>query len=102
MWIINGQTGWLQRQLPGAKTLTEYAIVARDDNNTASSDTFSQTAPKDFNFQRSNDGSTYTTLDGERRVFTIASPASYAYHRLNVSAENASTGCVAELEFITS
>ena len=54
--------------------------------------------PKDWQFQGSNDGSTWTTLDTqsnqafaqrfELKTYAIANPGFYRYYRLNVTANN--------------
>ncbi|MEO7099418.1 MAG: RICIN domain-containing protein, partial [Luteolibacter sp.] len=54
--------------------------------------------PKNWQFQGSNDGSTWSTLDTQSNqtfpgryqvnTYTVASPASYRYYRLNVTANN--------------
>ena len=54
--------------------------------------------PKDWQFQGSNDGSTWTPLDTQSnqtfteryqlKAYSVASPASYRYYRLNITANN--------------
>lgn len=92
-WITNGsQTGWLAIQLPSAKIVYGYGVIGW------SPDTWSGRCPKSWTFQGSNDGTNWMTLDtrtnlnqdtwwrwGER-FFPIASPASYLYYRINVTA----------------
>ena len=55
-------------------------------------------APKSWSLLGSNDGVSWTTLDtqtnqadtvsGDTRTYTVASPGSYKYYRLNVTANN--------------
>ena len=54
--------------------------------------------PKDWQFQGSNDGTIWTTLDTqsnqafaqrfELKIYAIANPSFYRYYRLNVAANN--------------
>lgn len=92
-WITDwSQSGWLKLQLPAAKVVYGYGIVGW------SPDAWSGRCPKSWTFEGSNDGSTWTVLDtrtnlnqetwwrwGER-FFPVASPASYLYYRLNITA----------------
>lgn len=83
-------TGWLKLQLATPATLTEYSIRRRDD--------IPNRNPKDWTFEGSNDGSSWTTLDtqtgitwgsaGETKNFTFSNSTSYEYYRLNVTANN--------------
>lgn len=89
-WFYKGTTGWLQYDLGHTERVQRYAItsagglVPRD--------------PKDWQFQGSNDGSTWTTLDTqsnqafaqrfELKTHAIANPGFYRYYRLNVTANN--------------
>lgn len=89
-WFYRGTTGWLQYDLGHTERVQRYAItsasglVPRD--------------PKDWQFQGSNDGSTWTTLDTqsnqafaqrfELKTYAIANPSFYRYYRLNVTANN--------------
>ncbi|MGJ7498651.1 discoidin domain-containing protein [Variovorax sp. RT4R15] len=89
-WFYKGTTGWLRYDLGRTERVQRYTIrsasglVPRD--------------PKDWQFQGSNDGSTWTTLDTqsdqafaqrfELKTYAIANPASYRYYRLNITANN--------------
>lgn len=83
--------GWLQYLFGSAQTAYGYSITSRSG--------FADRAPKTWTFEGSNNGSSWTTLDtqtnitswtgGDTKSYTIASPASYTYYRLNVSANNA-------------
>jgi F5/8 type C domain len=97
---------WVAYEFDAAKTATKYAIWARAHVS------YSDTAPKDWTFQGSNDGANWTTLDtrtneaawapSERREYTIATPASYLHYRLHITAHNGTiyAVCVGELEII--
>jgi hypothetical protein len=89
-WFYKGTTGWLQYDLGHTERVQRYAItsagglVPRD--------------PKDWQFQGSNDGTTWTTLDAQSnqafaqrlqlKIYAIANPSFYRYYRLNVTANN--------------
>jgi hypothetical protein len=89
-WFYKGTTGWLQYDLGHTERVERYSIncagglVARD--------------PKDWQFQCSNDGTTWTTLDTQSNqafalrlqltTYAIANPSVYRYYRLNVTANN--------------
>jgi hypothetical protein len=88
-------TGWLQYDFGSgnAQTIKRYTIACAND--------LPNRDPKDWQFQGSNDGSAWTTLDTQsNQAFTyrfhsntypIASPGSYRYYRLNVTANNGNT-----------
>jgi hypothetical protein len=90
-----GSTGWLQYDFGSGnpQTIKRYTIACAND--------LPNRDPKDWQFQGSNDGSAWTTLDTQsNQVFTyrfhsntypIASPASYCYYRLNITANNGNT-----------
>jgi len=81
--------GWLRYDFGAGKTQTikRYAITSAND--------VPERDPKDWQFQGSSNGSTWTTLDTRSDQsfayryqtinYTIASPASYRYYRLNVT-----------------
>jgi hypothetical protein len=89
-WFYKGTTGWLQYDLGHTERVQRYVItsagglVARD--------------PKDWQFQGSNDGTTWTTLDTQSNqvfaqrlqvtTYAIANPSFYRYYRLDVTANN--------------
>ena len=93
-WLTNGNsTGWLQYQFPSACIVRAYAFSGW------SADTWNGRVPTAWTLQGSNNGSTWTTLDTRtcsadafvryvKRVFIVASPNSYAYYRLNITANN--------------
>ncbi|KQW00074.1 alginate lyase family protein [Rhizobacter sp. Root1221] len=89
-WFYRGTTGWLRYDLGYTERLQRYAI--RSANGLVPRD------PKDWQFQGSNDGATWTTLDTqsnqafaqrfELKTYAIANPSFYRYYRLNVTANN--------------
>lgn len=91
-WFHGGTTGWLRydfgansAQIIKRYTLTSATLIPERD-------------PKDWQFQGSNDGTTWTTLDTRtdqtfqwrayQRVFDIGNTTAYRYYRLNVTANN--------------
>ncbi|MGG7666957.1 GEVED domain-containing protein [Dyadobacter sp. BHUBP1] len=88
----------------GAKALTGYLISTAND--------FPSRAPRDWTFQGSNDGTTWTDLDtrsgqsfaytGQSRVFSFANTSAYMQYRLLItetSDPNESSIQIGELEF---
>jgi hypothetical protein len=89
-WFYGGTTGWLRYDLGRTERVQRYTIhsasglVPRD--------------PKEWQFQGSDDGSTWTTLDTqsnqafarrlELKTYVIANPSFYRYYRLNITANN--------------
>jgi len=103
-WAIDGGGGnwksaagdmptWWQVQLAAAKVVTSYSISRRDDAPTRN--------VKDFTFQGSNDGSTWTTLDtrtgitwpttSEVKTFTFTNSTAYSFYRVAITANNGDT-----------
>jgi hypothetical protein len=91
----NSPTGWLQYDF-GAnneQVIKRYTINSAD---VATRD------PKDWQFQGSQDGSTWTTLDTQsgqsfsvilaQNTYNIGNTTAYRYYRLNVTANNGATG----------
>ena len=86
-------TGIFTITLPSAVTVYEYGIMANSRNQNANAVTGS---PSAWMFQGSNDNSNWTTLDTQTGItdwdwwivnrYKIASPGSYRYYRLNVTA----------------
>jgi hypothetical protein len=83
-------TGWLQYDPGHTEIVRRYTVVSSGD--------LVPRDPKDWQFQGSNDSSTWTTLDAqsdqmfadrfELKTYTLASPAAYRYYRLNITANN--------------
>lgn len=97
-------TGWIRYDFGAgnAKAITHYSMVAISSNPNTSLDPAG--APKNWQFQGSNDGSTWTTLHSvtnaptwgtqERRYFTTTNTTAYRYYRLNITANNGGTNWV--------
>jgi len=97
-WITTYQTltGWIQQDLGTGTTISAYQLKATVLNQV---DPLAR-MPKTWTMQGSNNGSSWTTLDtqtnvptwspSEWRIYTIASPASYRYYRLNITANQGS------------
>lgn len=89
-WFHPGVSGWLQYDLGHTERVQRYAVTSSND--------LVPRDPKDWQFQGSTDGSTWTTLDTQSnqvfatrlklKSYTIANPASYRYYRLNITANN--------------
>lgn len=91
-WITSTttNTGWLRRQWSIARTFLSYTILC---SSTVSP--YNSRLPKDWTIKGSNDGTNWTTIDtrtgytyvsDETKTFTIASPGSYTYYEINVTA----------------
>lgn len=93
---VGTSSGWIQYQFSSAKTIGVYTV--RSING------FADRAPRDWTLLGSNTGAfsgEQVVLDtraaqtswgssGEVRTFTVTSPGSYLYYRLNVTANNGS------------
>ncbi len=102
-WGTNvAATGWLQIQFPANRTITNYFFRNRTG--------FTNQTPTSWQFQGSNDGSSFTTLDtrtgvsftdGGENSYTVASPGSYRYYRLQCTGNtnNGTIAIVAGLRF---
>ncbi|MVW60990.1 hypothetical protein GPY61_13730 [Massilia sp. NEAU-DD11] len=93
-WFYSGVMGWLQYDLGHAETVQRYTVVSSFDKIGRD--------PKDWQFQGSNDGVTWTTLDTQagqafanrfqQNSYTVASPGAYRWYRLNITSNNGDTG----------
>jgi hypothetical protein len=93
-----------------AKTISHYSITPIATQDTA----YTNRAPKSWIMQGSNDGTSFTDLDTrtnqttwgvtEKRAYVIATPASYRYYRLYISANQGATDFVevSEMELMVS
>jgi hypothetical protein len=100
-WFYSGVSGWLQYDLGHTEIVQRYTVTSSDDKVPRD--------PKNWQFQGSNDGFTWTTLDtqsnqvfAERfqlKNYAVASPASYRYYRLNITANNGDSTFTALSEF---
>jgi hypothetical protein len=91
-WFHPGVGGWLEYDLGAgnAQVVTRYTVTSSND--------LTPRDPKGWQLQGSNDGSAWTTLDTESnqafdqryqlKGYAIASPASYRYYRLDITANN--------------
>jgi alpha-L-fucosidase len=93
---VNASTGWLQYQFADglAWRITQYQITSA--NDTPGRD------PKDWQFQGSNNGTTWTTLDTQTgqtfanrlltNTYNLVNTTPYRYYRLNITANNGGSG----------
>ncbi|AMP02749.1 F5/8 type C domain protein [Collimonas pratensis] len=97
-WFHTGVTGWLQYDLGHTEIVQRYTVTSFSDK--VSRD------PKNWQFQGSNNGATWTTLDTqsnqerfELKSYMVASPSSYRYYRLNITANNGDSKFTGLAEF---
>ena len=100
-WFYSGVTGWLRYDLGHTEVVRRYTVISSNDKIGRD--------PKNWQFQGSNDGVTWTTLDTqsnqaftrrlEMKSFTVASPSAYRYYRLNITANNGDTSFTDLAEF---
>ncbi|HBF34066.1 TPA: hypothetical protein DDW35_05840, partial [Candidatus Sumerlaeota bacterium] len=103
---VNGATGWLQYQFPKGdmRTVSGYKLTSANDAP--------ERDPMDWEFQGSNDGTNWTTLDTKKgeifekrrmtKTYSVSAPAAYNAYRLNVTANKggaANSIQLAELSF---
>jgi hypothetical protein len=93
MWISQTYVSpaWIAYQFTSAKTITSYSINYVNGQITTR-------APKVFQLQASNDGSTWVAVDirtneinwsgNELRTYVVSSPGSYSRYRLHVTDDN--------------
>jgi len=93
-WFATAATGWLQYDFGAnnAQTVKRYTINSAD---------VPARDPKDWQFQGSQDGSAWTTLDTRsgqsfltqmaQNTYNIGNTTAYRYYRLNVTANNGAT-----------
>lgn len=89
-WFYSGVTGWLRYDLGHTENVQRYTVISSNDKV--------ERDPKDWQFQGSNDGVSWTTLDTQSnqlfsarfqpKHYAVATPASYRYYRLNITANN--------------
>ncbi|HWS33911.1 MAG TPA: ThuA domain-containing protein, partial [Actinoplanes sp.] len=89
-WLVRTPTGWVTYQLATAKTITGYALTSANDSEGRD--------PKDWTLQSSPDGQAWTDVDKrtghtftdrfQTRRFDLATPATAAHFRLNITANN--------------
>jgi hypothetical protein len=89
-WFYKGVLGWLQYDLGHTETVQRYTVISSTD--------LVPRDPKDWQFQGSNDGVTWTTLDTQAgqaftdrtqlKSYTVATPGAYRWYRLNITSNN--------------
>ena len=94
IWIASTTSGWIQYELPSTKVIDGFSMRLRWGNSV----TTGNRAPKNFEFQGSNDGSSWTTLrafenisnweDGELKYFSTPNSTTYSYYRIDVTENN--------------
>jgi hypothetical protein len=100
-WFATAATGWLQYDFGASngQVVKRYTVSCADVNTRD---------PKDWQFQGSQDGSSWTTLNSQsgqtfayrlqQKTYDIGNTTAYRYYRLNVTANNGATQvAVAEL-----
>ena len=96
LWFRQGTTGWLQYDFGAgnAQVVKRYTV-------SSASVTIPARDPKNWQFQGSNDGINWTTLDTQsnqafarrmqQNTYNISNTTAYRYHRFNVTANNGDT-----------
>ncbi|WP_081861386.1 GH92 family glycosyl hydrolase [Cellulomonas sp. HZM] len=89
-WLVRTNTAWLQYKLTGAKTVKAYSITSANDSEARD--------PKAWQVLGSNDGTTWSVVDTQSDIdfpsrfqtqtFQAATPGSYLYYRLNITANS--------------
>jgi alpha-L-fucosidase len=102
---INASTGWIRYQFGNglAWRITRYQVTSAND--------VAQRDPKDWQFQGSNDGTVWTTLDTRTnelfpsRLFTktydFTNDTPYRWYRLNITANNGGSGFPIQISELT-
>ncbi len=95
-WLTFHGAAWLQYVFPEGEehTVKTYAITSANDADNRD--------PKDWVLQGSNDGKIFVELDTRKgqdftsryqtKTFTVTTPGSYRYYRLNITANNGDIG----------
>ncbi|MFZ5968972.1 MAG: cohesin domain-containing protein [Bacillota bacterium] len=97
-------SAWLSYEFDTVKTITKYTLIAR-------SGTGLNSAPKNWTFEGSNDGTNWIILDtrseeinwesGEKREYTFTNNSQYKIYRINMTANNGATYySIAEMEMM--
>lgn len=86
---VTTMPAWWKVDLGTARTVRRYALSARND-------AYYQDSPKDWEFQGSNDNTSWTTLhsttgqtgwtSGQTRTFSVANETAYRYYRFVITA----------------
>lgn len=100
-WETTSSNGWLQYEFTQPIRIVKYSIYPRVN--------FTSSAPKDWTFEGSNDGTNWTVLDtqvnisnwvnGIAKNYNIINNIEYKNYRLNISSSNSYSGIkLGELE----
>lgn len=92
-WSINTAAGWIQYQFPLGIRVLSYTLTSALDIPAAD--------PSAWTLKGSNDGTNFTTLHtvtgnsftdrSETQTFTVTSPGTYLYYRLDITANQSGT-----------
>lgn len=92
-WLVAATSGWVQYDMGSPKQVTRYSLTTASD--VAARD------PKNWTLQGSDTASSWVTVDTrssytftarqQTRHFTLSSPATYRYYRLNITLNNGDT-----------
>src|ERR1019366_3748662 len=91
LWMSIPATGWLSIDLGAGNAVAVQSYLLRTDQANPNR------APKNWTFEGSNNGSTWTTLDTQTnqtswtsvpKFYSFSNSTAYRYYRLNVSANN--------------
>ena len=97
LWFHQAPTGWLQYDFGAgnAQVVKRYTVTAANVFIPARD-------PKNWQFQASNDGATWTTLDTQTNqafairmqynTYNLSNTTAYRYHRFNITANNGDAG----------
>ena len=96
-WLYGAPTGWLKYDLGHTETVLRYTVISASD--------MAPRDPKDWQFQGSNDGVGWTTLDAQSnqvfanrlqpKSYPVAGGGAYRWYRLNITANNGDTASTA-------
>jgi hypothetical protein len=96
-WLYGAPTGWLKYDLGHTETVLRYTVISASD--------VAPRDPKDWQFQGSNDGTTWTTLDAQSnqvfanrlqpKSYAVAGGGAYRWYRINITANNGDTASTA-------
>lgn len=103
LWTIAATSGWVSYQFPTGKIIKRYVIKGG---------TSGINQPSGWQFQGSNDGSSWTTLEtvtgyamsagGNYTSPVLANSTSYTYYRVNITASTGGSTSMSEIEMTES
>lgn len=94
-WLTFASSGWIRYAFGGGASwnITRYAITSANDAP--------ERDPRNWTLQGSNNGTSWTTVDTrsaqtfsarfQRREFTVTTPGTYSFYRLNITANQSGT-----------